>query len=115
MTDRPDRPDQTDRPDPDAAPAGLPGPDGTIDPDAHPAHLEEWRSDAVPASDIDEEAIIDERSPATVQTDRGDTIVVPDEDRPVDLADDDGLVDDGLDDDGLDDEESIENGFVEEQ
>ncbi|RWZ51508.1 hypothetical protein ELQ90_05175 [Labedella phragmitis] len=108
MTDRSDRPDR------EATPADLPGPGDTIDPDAHPAHLEEWRSDAVPPSDVDEEAIIDEDSPATIQTDRGDTIVVPDEDRPVDLADD-GLADDALVDDGFTDEESIEDGFVEEQ
>lgn len=101
--------DPSDRPDSEATPADPPGQGGTIDPDAHPAHLEEWRSDAVPRSDVDEEAIIDEDAPAMIQTDRGDTIVVPDEDRPVDLTDD------GPADDGFTDEESIEDGFVEEQ
>jgi hypothetical protein len=100
----------TERPDPDTTPTDVPGPGGAIDPDAHPAHLEEWRSDAVPSSDVDEEAIIDEESPASVQTDRGDTIIVPDEDRTVDLSDEDELADDGLDG-----EDTIEDGFIEEE
>ncbi|RWZ58249.1 hypothetical protein ELQ92_14590 [Labedella populi] len=102
----------SDRSDPDITSAGLPRPGGTVDPDAHPAHLEEWRSDAVPPSDVDEEAIIDEEAPATVQTDRGDTIVVPDEDRPVVLSDEDELADD---DELLTDEDSIDDGFVDEE
>jgi hypothetical protein len=78
-----------------------------VDPDEHPAHVEEWRDDDVPSSDVDEEALIDEEAPTAIRTDRGDTIIVPDDDRPVVLSDDDmpaGGEDVSADDDGYDED-----------
>lgn len=102
----------TDRPESDAAPVDPHRPAGPgsasrpVDPAEHPTDVEEWRSEVVPPSDVDEEAVIDEAPPSAVPTDRGDSIVVPDDDRPVDLNDDDVL---------LGEDDTIEDRFVEEE
>lgn len=106
-----------DRPDSDSMPRDAEG--AGVDPDAHPAHVEEWRSDSLPPSDVDEEAVVDEDVARAVPTDRGDTIIVPDEDRPVDLSDD-GLSDDDPAENGIGGDEfatsaSLEDGFIDEQ
>jgi hypothetical protein len=101
----------TDRHDPETTPARpVDAADAVdpVDPDEHPAHVEEWRDDAVPSSDVDEEAVIDEKVPTAIRTDRGDTIIVPDDDRPVVLSDDDELSAGG-DGEGVDTDEYDED------
>jgi hypothetical protein len=100
----------TDRHDPEttpARPADAADAVDPVDPDEHPAHVEEWRDDDVPSSDIDEEAVIDEDTPTAIRTDRGDTIIVPDDDRPVVLSDDElpaGEDEESGEDDGYDED-----------
>lgn len=80
---------------------GATGWTGAVDPDEHPGHVEEWRDDAANPTDVDREAVIDELSPHAVQTDRGESIIVPDEDRPVVVTSDDDLDDDLPEDDAV--------------
>ncbi len=84
-----------------------------VDPDEHPAHVEEWRSDETVPADVDVEAVIDEETPVAVRTDRGDTVIVPDDERPVVLEDDeDALASDEAtleDHDGFDDSDGFDD------